>query len=58
MYGCKLLGYVSLKSVNTNQCPINNRQNVAILCRDKTTNGSSPDLFSATTKKNGPATRD
>ena len=32
MCGYKLLGRMSLKSVNTNHWPINNRQNLAILC--------------------------
>ena len=52
MYGCKLLGCVSLKSVNTNQWPINNRQNLAILCTKRLTVVHQT-LFSATTKKNG-----
>ena len=52
MYGCKLLGCLSLNSVNTNQWPINNRQNLAILCTKRLTVVHQT-LFSATTKKNG-----
>ena len=42
----------SLKYVNTNQWPINNRQNLAILCTKQLTVVHQT-LFSATTKKNG-----